>query len=164
MSLPPLKGGFSVRCDECGEEHIYHPREVRRCEQKLPESFAPHPLFELGRDRRRSTRSRQDVRLIVRGKSVGSGAFEEKTYATSISDYGALMILSSSVDLGQTLFLRNPRTQNEIQGQVVRFGPPYKGHGQVGVEFPHPAREFWHGEAHPASKLEKTQSSIVVGS
>jgi hypothetical protein len=90
--------------------------------------------------------------------------FEEKTYATSISDHGALMILSRAVEPGQTLVLKNPRTHDEIQSQVVRFGPLYKGHGQVGVEFPHPVGEFWRGESQVGSKLRNTQSSVAVGS
>jgi hypothetical protein len=164
ISMPPVDGGFSVRCDKCSEEYVYQPAEVRRYEQKLPESFRPHPLFQLDRDRRRSPRSRRDVRLIVRGESGGNAAFEEKTYATCVSDHGALMILSATVEVGQSLVLKNPRTQDEIQSQVVRFGPLYKGRVQVGVEFPHPAREFWHGEPQVGSNLSNSQSSAAMGS
>lgn len=35
-----------VRCDKCGEEHSYKPKEILRVEQTLPESFTPHPLFK----------------------------------------------------------------------------------------------------------------------
>ncbi len=47
VSPPPvLHGRFEVRCDECGESYSYKPTELRRIEMDLPESFAPHPLFE----------------------------------------------------------------------------------------------------------------------
>ena len=164
ISKPLLEGGFSVRCDGCGEEYVYQLAEVRKQELSLPDSFAPHPLFQLGAERRRSPRSRRDVRLIVWGGDLENAAFEEKTYATSVSDHGALMILSNPVEVGQTLMLKNPRNQNEIQCHVVCFGPPYKGRDQVGVEFPHAGREFWHGESQVAGKFGNRQSSITMES
>ena len=45
-SPPALSGAFAVRCDECGEEHDYKPKEVLRFELELPASFTPHPLFK----------------------------------------------------------------------------------------------------------------------
>lgn len=143
MSLPPLDGRFPVRCDECGKEYFYKPSEVRRYEQELPESFTPHPLFRPGGERRRSRRSLQSVRLIVQGESAGKVAFQEKAYAISVSAHGALVVLSTMVTPGQTLLLKNARTQSEIEGQVVHLGLPYKGLTQVGVEFAQPAQEFW---------------------
>jgi hypothetical protein len=45
MSVPPLNGPFSVKCDVCGAVYSYEPSEVLRVEQELPDSFKPHPLF-----------------------------------------------------------------------------------------------------------------------
>ena len=162
VSLPPLEDCFPVRCDECGEEFVYKPSEVRRYKQEVPDSFTPHPLFRLGRERRRSRRSFQEVRLIVRGESAEKVAFEEKTYATSVSAHGALMILSAMVAQGQRLLLKNPRTQNEIEGQVVRFGPPYRGYAQVGVEFAQPATEFWSADSQVAIKPRNAHRSVIL--
>lgn len=44
-SPPPLKGTFSVRCDDCGREHTYHPSELLRFETEPHASFVAHPLF-----------------------------------------------------------------------------------------------------------------------
>lgn len=44
--LPPLVNPFVVRCDACGKEYSYASSEVLRYQQRLPVSFAPHPLFE----------------------------------------------------------------------------------------------------------------------
>lgn len=41
----PVRGRFTVRCDECGKECQYKPEDVLRAEQELPESFTPHALF-----------------------------------------------------------------------------------------------------------------------
>ena len=43
--LPPLGKHFTVRCDDCRKTYTYKPRDVRRVELDLPESFKPHPLF-----------------------------------------------------------------------------------------------------------------------
>jgi len=43
--LPPLGKHFTVRCDECRKTYTYRPKDVRRVELELPESFKPHPLF-----------------------------------------------------------------------------------------------------------------------
>lgn len=42
---PALDGHISVRCDECGEEYSYQPKDLVRIELELPDSFTPHPLF-----------------------------------------------------------------------------------------------------------------------
>jgi hypothetical protein len=142
MPVPVLGGRFPVRCDECGKEYLYEPSDVRRYEQELPESFSPHPLFLLGGERRRSLRSLRNVGLVARGGSAENAGFTEETYTVSVSPHGAMIVLSSKVALGQTLFLKNPRTKSEIEGRVVRFGAPYKGGAQVGVEFVRPTSDL----------------------
>jgi hypothetical protein len=152
MSLPAIEGRFSVRCDDCGKEYLYKASDVRRYEQELPESFFPHPLFRQGEERRRSQRLLRDVGLVAWGVSVENGAFKEDTHAVSVSAHGALVVLSSKVALGQTLFLKSPRTKSEVESRVVRFGPPSRGHVQVGVEFVQPAPDFWPVESGIAGK------------
>ena len=46
--LPPpdLNGDLTVRCDDCGQEYSYHPKELVRIELEVPAHFTPHPLFE----------------------------------------------------------------------------------------------------------------------
>jgi hypothetical protein len=41
----PLGKHFTVRCDAYGKRYTYKPKDVRRLELELPESFKPHPLF-----------------------------------------------------------------------------------------------------------------------
>jgi hypothetical protein len=43
--LPPLGKHFTVLCDECRKAYTYEPKDVRKVELELPESFEPHPLF-----------------------------------------------------------------------------------------------------------------------
>ena len=47
--LPPpaLNGNLRVRCDDCGQEYSYKPKELVRIQLEYPESFTPHPLFDM---------------------------------------------------------------------------------------------------------------------
>jgi hypothetical protein len=179
-SLPALKGTFAVMCDECHKEYLYKPSDVLRHDQELPLSFTPHPLFQLnftpggvewtaqnvielatGADRRRSERLFLDVSLTVRGESAKGKAFLEPTFTISVSAHGALVVMSTKVALGQTLFLKNSWTQKEMEGRVTRFGPLYGKQPQVGINFTQPTLTFWPAVFPPKSwKFVATQAQI----
>lgn len=141
--LPPIKTRFRVRCDECGKEYLYKLSDVRRYEQELPQSFAPHPLFRDEGERRRSERWASEVILLVRGESKEKAVFEEEVLATSLSAQGALIGLSANVEVGQTLILKNPRNQAELVGHIVRLEPLQRGGALAGIEFVRFAPDFW---------------------
>src|ERR1700730_1561361 len=173
---PALFGNFTVRCDECHKEYLYKPSDVLRHDQELPVSFTPHPLFQLnflpsavgwagqnvielttGADRRRSERLFLDVSLIIRGVSVERKVFLEPTFTISVSAHGALVVMSTKVALGQTLFLRDPGTQKEMEGRVTRFGPLHGNQAQVGFNFMQPTLAFW-----PAVFPPKSWKSVAT--
>jgi hypothetical protein len=175
-SLPALQGNFTVRCDECHKEYLYKPSDVLRHDEELPLSFTPHPLFQpnfmpgagewtgqnviglaTGADRRRSERLFLDVSLIVRGESAKGKAFLEKTFTISVCAHGALMVMSTKVALGQTLFLKNSWTQKEMEGRVTRFGPLHGNQAQVGINFTQPTLTFW-----PAVFPPKSWKSVAT--
>jgi hypothetical protein len=173
---PALKGNFTVRCDECHKEYLYKPSDVLRHNQELPVSFAPHALFQPNfmpwaiksagqnvielatcADRRRSERLSLDVSLVVRGETVKRKVFLEPTFTISVSAHGALVVMSTKVVLGQTLFLRNPGTQKEMEGRVIRFGLLYANEAQVGINFTQPTLTFW-----PAVFAPKSWKSVAT--
>ncbi len=45
MPPPAMDSLLAVRCDECGQEYAYHPKDLVRIELELPDSFTPHPFF-----------------------------------------------------------------------------------------------------------------------
>ncbi len=149
---PPAFDRFPVHCDVCGKKFLYSTSDVRRYEQELPQSFTPHPLFGPGGDRRRSRRSEKGMGLVVRGESVDKESFQEKTFAVSVNAHGGLIALASKVQIGQTLFLKNPRTQDELEGRVIRVGLPHGGLAPVGVELVQSASEFWSVESQGVEK------------
>jgi hypothetical protein len=159
---PPDLDRFPVQCDMCGEKFLYSPSDVRRYEYELPQSFTPHPLFGPCGDRRRSRRSEKGMGLVVMGESVDKEFFQEKTFSVSVNAHGGLIALASKVQLGQTLFLKNPQTQDEVEGRVVRVGLPHSGLAPVGVEFVQSDAEFWSVESQLAEK--STGKSVIPSS
>lgn len=45
-ALPMLTEKITVRCDRCGEEYSYKPKDVIRAEIEVLDGFVPHPLFK----------------------------------------------------------------------------------------------------------------------
>jgi PilZ domain len=93
--------------------------------------------------KRRSERVLLDVPIIVRGQAADKQPFREEAFTLTVSAHGALMLLSSRVELGQKLVLRKAKTAVECEANVAFLGPPYAGLSTVGVEFERPSPEFW---------------------
>ena len=102
--------------------------------------------FSIHGERRRSERSPLGLPLAVRGVSLDTKPFQEDTFTLSVSAHGALVALTTIVTLGQSLYLRNPRTEDEVQVWVTRFGPVRGAWNQVGIEFVQPHPDFWSPE------------------
>jgi hypothetical protein len=169
-------------CDPCEtlSENTYCKESVLSCGRLHPRGKAPrranYPTTALTRmgmtgpfgncctttieaERRRSERLSLDVALVIRGESKENKPFQENTFTISISAHGALLVLATQVALGQTLHLSNPQTQDEVEGRVVRFGSPYGGLAQVGIDFATPVPEFWPVESLPDSWRQLTRGS-----
>jgi hypothetical protein len=161
VPVPTINGQFGVRCDECGEGHLYVRSDVWRDEQELPAVFRPHPLFVIGGERRRSKRWSSEVMLRVLGQSRKI-VFEEEVLATSLSEQGAQIGLSANVRIGQMLILKNPRTQKELVSRVVRL-ERRTARPHVGVEFLRPAADFWPLEPRIERESARTQEKVWSG-
>ena len=101
-------------------------------------------------ERRRSQRSLQVVPLVIRGELESNKVFWEDTFTSNVSAHGALMIMSTSVRIGQRLVLMNPQTWQEEDGRVARLGTSDGTRTQVGIEFERAVPEFWPVNAAPA--------------
>src|ERR1700704_6996393 len=72
-------------------------------------------------------------------------------------------VLSTKVQLVQTIYLKNPKTQKEMECRVTRFGPLYGKQVQVGVDFAQPTLTFWPAVFAPKSwKPVGTQPRAVA--
>ena len=143
------RDGRTVETLLAGADRMLYRNKLRLALHKQADSLQTKTsdlVGPIGVERRRSERILLDVGVVVRGESTDTQPFQEETFTISVSAHGALLMLVSKVTLGQTLFLRNPLTNNEKPARVARFGTPYGGIPQVGVEFPEPATELWFGK------------------
>jgi len=102
--------------------------------------------------KRRSERVLLDVPLIISGKAKDKQPFREETFTLTVSAHGALVVLASKVELGQTVKLTKLKTTeaDEREAIVAFLGPPYAGLATVGLQFANPSPEFWPVSAPPA--------------
>ena len=99
---------------------------------------------------RRSQRVRFEMPVgIYMCRENEESTFEEgKTL--SVNAHGGLLALTTPVAIGEMLRLINPRTGNEIDCRVCRFGMQYPGGvRQVGVEFAAVSPAFWDVDSRP---------------
>jgi diguanylate cyclase (GGDEF)-like protein len=143
------RDGHTVENLLAGADRMLYRNKIRLGLRKQTDSLQPgtyDTVDHLGVERRRSEHIHMDVTVVVRGESTDGLPFQEETFTISVSDHGALLMLATKVTLGQTIFVRNPLTNNEKPARVASFGLPYGGIAQVGVEFQELTTEFWFSE------------------
>ncbi len=92
---------------------------------------------------RRSARVLMDVPIVIRGESADQQSFRAETFTVTVSAHGALLMLATSVALGQKIVVVNQINRDEREGRVAYRGPLHAGLSQVAVEFTQPSPEFW---------------------
>jgi len=140
------RDGYTVENLLASADRMLYRNKMRLTLQKQIDVIQNRPydlICPPGAKRRRSPRIPLDVSVVVRGESANNQPFHEETFTTSVSAHGALLMLAAQVTLGQVVYVRNSQTNNEQPARVARFGDPYGGIAQVGVEFCQPATELW---------------------
>jgi hypothetical protein len=92
---------------------------------------------------RRSKRVRFEMPVGIYAYRENEKPIFEEGKTLQVSAHGAILVLTTPVEIGQTLRLINPRTKEEIQCCVRRFALRYPGLDQIGVEFAAFAPRFW---------------------
>jgi hypothetical protein len=83
------------------------------------------------------------IRILVSGTRIGGQSFSEETLTSVVNAHGALIVLGESVSNGQSITIRNLKSGEELQGEVVDVGSEQAGKFEVGVEFLDPSPRFW---------------------
>jgi hypothetical protein len=100
-------------------------------------------------ERRRCPRWKAYVPVFVYGHSLDQLPFYEQAYSASVSDLGALLILTTAVPAGEKLLLTNKITQAEQECRVARVGRRDGPSVEIAVEFTGVAPDFWRVTAPP---------------
>ena len=95
-------------------------------------------------NKRRSQRLFIQVKVVIEGKTVNRSPFTEETLTVVVNAHGALVEMAAQVDQGQTVTMRNVRT-NETIDCVVKLVTPAPGKKfSTALEFAKPNPAFWH--------------------
>ena len=92
---------------------------------------------------RRSQRVMLSVKVLVSGGHCDGRRFSEEAVTSVVNAHGALILLAEKVTLGQLLTVRNVKSDEELQVEVVDVGTPQDGKLEVGMEFLEPSPRFW---------------------
>ncbi|HEV2287864.1 MAG TPA: hypothetical protein VGR81_02820 [Candidatus Acidoferrales bacterium] len=118
-------------------------QEAASDESNLATAISESPgAADARRDTRRSKRVYISMPVIVKGQKANT-PFEEQTTTDAVNAAGCLVRLTSAVDRGQKLSLRNSKTNEEIECRVAYLGQSDGSKTQAGLEFTCAAAYFW---------------------
>ena len=83
------------------------------------------------------------LKILVGGGHLDGKRFSEETVTSVVNAHGALIFLAEKVELGQTLIVRNIKSNEQLQADVVDIGAVYEGKTEIGIEFIEAAPRFW---------------------
>lgn len=93
--------------------------------------------------RRRSQRVALTVPVVVSEPQANAQNALERTQTLSVSQYGGLITLRTSVNCGQNLLVTNPLSRRSQECRVVYIGRNSDQAWHVGFEFLGPVTNFW---------------------
>jgi hypothetical protein len=93
--------------------------------------------------KRRSSRVAIDMPVVLFGQQVNGKVFSEDTRTSVVNAHGALIILTSGVEIKPSVLLVNKISKVEAQCRVVSQKETENGKSELGVEFVTPQPRFW---------------------
>ena len=93
--------------------------------------------------RRRSQRLFLQVRVVIEGTLSNKSAVSEETHTTVVNAHGALIEMNAAFEQGQTVLLRNLRTNESVDCIVKLVTPAGPGKFNSALEFKVPKADFW---------------------
>jgi hypothetical protein len=92
---------------------------------------------------RSSTRQSVRIPIVVYGYTRNIGAFHEETETLTVNDSGALVMLKTKVELGESVFLTQRSTGQELEVRVVYLDAYSERETKIGLAFKYPIPNFW---------------------
>ena len=94
-------------------------------------------------NQRRSHRVMLSIGIVITGDRPNGHRFSEETLTSVVNAHGARILLHEVVTRGQLVTVRNVKSGEELQGEVVEIGESHAGKSEVGIEFLEPSPRFW---------------------
>jgi len=102
------------------------------------------------------------VPVVVYGFTQKSGAFHEDAETLTVNASGALVMLKTKLDVGDSVFLLNKSTRAEQEVRVVYLDPYSERETKVGLAFKSPVPDFWR-KSRKQARTPKVLRVIVHG-
>jgi len=99
--------------------------------------------METTTSKRRSQRLFLQVRVLVEGLLPDKSPLKEETHTSVVNAHGALVEMGVALDPGQTVTLRNMRTNDKIECTIKLSTPAAAGKFSTALEFVNPNPGFW---------------------
>jgi hypothetical protein len=114
-------------------------------------------------NKRRSQRLFIQVKVVIEGKAVNRSPFTEETLTVVVNAHGALVEMTAQVDQGQTVAMRNVRTNETIECVVKLVTPAAGKKFSTALEFTKPNPAFWHVSFPPEDWTSRSPDAKRVG-
>jgi hypothetical protein len=128
VALLPFLLARPYRCESCGNRFyglaLQRKVSVVRAAKAIPDLI-------------------QDLPVLVYGRGDDQEPFQEETNVRRLNFCGGLMTLATRVSPGQQLILINLFTEEDQRCRVAFVGEQHLGRNMIGIQFSHPAWEFW---------------------
>jgi hypothetical protein len=92
---------------------------------------------------RSSDRIHIRIPIVVYGYTKDVGAFHEETETLTVNASGALVMLKTKLELGESIFLMQRSTGQELSVRVVYLDTYSERETKVGLAFKYPLPNFW---------------------
>jgi hypothetical protein len=95
--------------------------------------------------------------VLVYGRRDDEEPFQEETNVRRLNFRGGLITLATKVVPGQHLILLSLAAEEDQRCRVAFVAEQHFGRSMIGVQFSHPAWEFWRAGTPSAACLSQTQ-------
>jgi hypothetical protein len=111
---------------------------------------------------RSSERVSMRVPVVIYGFTQKSGAFHEDTETITVNSSGALVMLKTKLDVGDSVFLMHKASRMEQEVRVAYLDPYSERETKVGLAFRRPIPDFWRKSRRHA-RTPKVLKVVVSG-
>jgi hypothetical protein len=102
------------------------------------------------------------VPVVVYGFTKHTGAFHEDTETQTVNSSGALVMLKTKLQIGDSVFVMQKSNGQEQEVRVVYLDPYTERETKVGIAFRRPIPDFWR-RSRKQPRVPKTLRVVVKG-
>jgi len=167
-----LRGTWDFECREHGAQRG-SPKEVIEVaplDEQSPEQTRrwtsalvnPISTAETEKIPRSSERMTLRIPVVVYGFTKDSGAFHEEAQTHTVNSSGALVILKTKLQIGDSVFLVRKGDSQEQEVRAAYLESYSERESRVGLAFKHPIPDFWR-RSRKQPRVPKTLRVVVKG-